>query len=154
VDEHRLGDDLLAASPEPLSGVFSLEKLVGSDGLPDVFEQLLRKVRAHPDHARIRQALGLWIGYYLHTRDIPNDLNGTEPLEEIPAMFSFKRELEESRQQGILQGVMEGEQKGIQKGTVQTARNLLELGLLSDEQIAQATGLSLSQIQELRAQKH
>ena len=39
----------------------------------------------------------------------------------------------------------EGEKLGIEK----TARNLLKLGVLSDEQIAEATGLALEDIAEL-----
>lgn len=153
VDEHRLGDDLLAASPEPLSGVFSLEKLAVSGDFRAVFEQLLRKVRAHPDHERIGQALTRWIVYYVRTRNVPNNLNGTEQLEEIPAMFNFKRELEESRQQGMNLGKLEGLEEGTVRGKQETARNLLELGLLSEEQIAQVTGLPLSQIREIRAER-
>ncbi|MBL1267030.1 MAG: hypothetical protein COA87_004620 [Halomonas sp.] len=40
----------------------------------------------------------------------------------------------------------EGEKLGIEK----TARNLLKLGVLSDEQIAEATGLALDEVVKLR----
>ena len=40
----------------------------------------------------------------------------------------------------------EGEKLGIEK----TARNLLKLGVLSDEQIAEATGLALDEVAKLR----
>jgi len=40
----------------------------------------------------------------------------------------------------------EGEKLGIEK----TARNLLKLGVLSDEQIAEATGLALEDVVKLR----
>jgi len=40
----------------------------------------------------------------------------------------------------------EGEKLGIEK----TARNLLKLGVLSDEQIAEATGLVLDEVVKLR----
>ncbi|MCL7930926.1 hypothetical protein [Halomonas llamarensis] len=40
----------------------------------------------------------------------------------------------------------EGEKLGIEK----TARHLLKLGVLSDEQIAEATGLALDQMAKLR----
>ena len=44
-----------------------------------------------------------------------------------------------------------GEQQGIEK----TARNLLRLGVLSDEQIAEATGMAVDEIAQLRLEdKH
>jgi predicted transposase/invertase (TIGR01784 family) len=49
----------------------------------------------------------------------------------------------------------EGERIGMQKGRLEaaqeTARNLLKLGVLSDGQIAQATGLTLAQVEALRS---
>tara|TARA_R110001606_G_scaffold150511_1_gene290703 strand:+ start:226 stop:423 length:198 start_codon:yes stop_codon:yes gene_type:complete len=42
----------------------------------------------------------------------------------------------------------EGEKLGIEK----TARNLLKLGVLSDEQIAEATGLVLEDVVKLRTE--
>ncbi len=52
------------------------------------------------------------------------------------------------------EGFQEGEQIGMQKGRLEaareTARNLIELGALSDGQIAQATGLSVEQVAALR----
>ncbi|MBS3666313.1 hypothetical protein [Vreelandella boliviensis] len=42
----------------------------------------------------------------------------------------------------------EGEKLGIEK----TARNLLKLGVLSDEQIAEATGLALDEVAKLRTE--
>ncbi|QVL50027.1 MAG: hypothetical protein KFB96_06025 [Thiocapsa sp.] len=48
-----------------------------------------------------------------------------------------------------------GEQIGLEKGrreaARQTARSLIQLGVLGDEQIAQVTGLSLEQVEALRA---
>jgi predicted transposase/invertase (TIGR01784 family) len=57
------------------------------------------------------------------------------------------------------EGLQEGEQLGIEKGEKQgiekTARNLLKLGVLNDEQIAEATGLAVDEIAELRIEdKH
>ncbi|TDN95747.1 putative transposase/invertase (TIGR01784 family), partial [Halomonas ventosae] len=53
----------------------------------------------------------------------------------------------------------EGEQQGIEKGRLEasreTARNLIKLGVLSDEQIAEATGLADADVQALRVEdKH
>lgn len=58
---------------------------------------------------------------------------------------------QQERQAGRQEGRQEGEQLGIQK----TARNLLKLGVLSNEQIAEATGLAVDEIAKLRIEdKH
>ncbi len=54
--------------------------------------------------------------------------------------------LENWAQQERQVGIQEGEKLGIEK----TARNLLKLGVLSDEQIAEATGLALDEVVKLR----
>ena len=41
--------------------------------------------------------------------------------------------------------------KGRQEAAQETARNLIELGVLSDGQIAQATALTIEQIEALRS---
>ncbi|NEV65449.1 hypothetical protein, partial [Thiorhodococcus minor] len=72
-----------------------------------------------------------------------------------------ERERLEGRQEGerigIQKGRQEGEQIGMQKGRLETAqataRNLIALGMLNDGQIAQATGLSIVQVEALRADK-
>lgn len=53
---------------------------------------------------------------------------------------------ERGRQAGEKLGIEKGEKLGIEK----TARNLLKLGVLSDEQIATATGLAVDEITRLR----
>ncbi|WP_442488311.1 hypothetical protein [Halomonas litopenaei] len=59
------------------------------------------------------------------------------------------------RMEGRQEGRQEGEQLGAEKTKRLTARNLIQLGVLTDEQIAEATGLSLADVQGLRAQdKH
>ncbi|MBK1674994.1 hypothetical protein CKO35_17285 [Ectothiorhodospira shaposhnikovii] len=47
------------------------------------------------------------------------------------------------------EGRQEGEEIGLQKGQRLTAINLLKLGVLTDEQIAQSTGLSLAEVKAL-----
>ncbi|MDR5865091.1 hypothetical protein QC758_19225 [Halomonas campisalis] len=48
------------------------------------------------------------------------------------------------------EGRQEGEQLGTEKAKRDTARNLIKLGVLSDEQIAQATGLTMDDVEALR----
>ena len=49
------------------------------------------------------------------------------------------------------EGLEEGHKEGREQATRETARNLIQLGALSDAQIAQATGLTLAQVEALRA---
>ncbi len=51
---------------------------------------------------------------------------------------------------GIEEGLEKGLEKGLEEATRKTARNLIQLGALSDAQIAQATGLTLAKVEALR----
>jgi predicted transposase/invertase (TIGR01784 family) len=57
--------------------------------------------------------------------------------------------LELGRQEGREEGRAEGRAEGLYQKSIETAQNLIKMGL-SDEQIAQATGLSIEQIKNLR----
>ena len=46
-------------------------------------------------------------------------------------------------------GISIGEKRGEKRGREETARNLLDMGVLSREQIAGATGLSLAEVEKL-----
>ena len=51
--------------------------------------------------------------------------------------------------QGITQGIAQGITEGIAKGKIEIALNLIAGGVLNDEQIAAATGLSVDRVQDL-----
>jgi hypothetical protein len=55
-----------------------------------------------------------------------------------------------SMEKGERIGIEKGERIGIEKGKKETAENLLAMRLLTNEQIAQATGLKLEEIQKLK----
>ncbi|MFW5636065.1 MAG: hypothetical protein ACOC3A_05360 [Thermodesulfobacteriota bacterium] len=44
----------------------------------------------------------------------------------------------------------EGIEEGMEKGKKETAKNLLVLGVLTDEQIAQATGIPIEELRQLK----
>ena len=54
--------------------------------------------------------------------------------------------------EGIKRGLAEGLEKGLEKGKIETALNLLSLGVISKEDIAKATGFTLERIKELAGQ--
>ena len=56
----------------------------------------------------------------------------------------------ERLQEGRQEGRKEGRQEGRQEAARDTAINLLKLGVLPDEQIAQVTGLPLDKVKALR----
>ena len=70
--------------------------------------------------------------------------------------------MKEAQQEGMEKGMQEGMEKGLEQGreqgaiegahakAVETARNLIAMGILSPEQTAKATGLSLAQVQQLK----
>ncbi|WP_006786758.1 hypothetical protein [Thiorhodospira sibirica] len=64
---------------------------------------------------------------------------------------------QEGRQEGEEFGLQRGEEIGLQKGqhlkAINTARNLLKLGVLTNEQIAQSTGLSVAEVEKLRLEQ-
>ena len=60
----------------------------------------------------------------------------------------MKSAQEESFKEGMEKGEKKGEQKGILKGVMQTARNLKQMGL-STEQIMKATALTADEIAQL-----
>jgi predicted transposase/invertase (TIGR01784 family) len=67
--------------------------------------------------------------------------------------------VKKERLQGEQIGIQKGEQIGVQRGRIETrcetARNLIAMNLLTDSQIAQASGLTEAEVEALRAEaKH
>jgi predicted transposase YdaD len=103
---------------------------------------MLRFVRAHKE--RIDEIITRWLKRHLQRLGAEVDLNQLNSLVEDKDMLA--ENLENWAQQERQVGIQEGEKLGIEK----TARNLLKLGVLSDEQIAEATGLALDEVVNLR----
>ncbi|MCI5125560.1 MAG: hypothetical protein D3925_14075 [Candidatus Electrothrix sp. AR5] len=62
---------------------------------------------------------------------------------------SEKDMIESAYDEGIEKGIEKGVEKGVEKGKVEVAINMLRMGLLTVEQIAEATGLSEDEIRKL-----
>ncbi len=69
--------------------------------------------------------------------------------ERSELLYAEKKGLEKGLEQGLEKGRKEGEHEK----AVKTAGNLLSMGVLTIEQIAQATGLSIKEIQKLQRKK-
>ena len=65
------------------------------------------------------------------------------------AVRDYANDMAVAKDKGRAEGLVEGEQKK----AMETAVNLIQMGVLAPEQIAQATGLPLETIQELAAEK-
>jgi predicted transposase/invertase (TIGR01784 family) len=68
--------------------------------------------------------------------------------QEEKILMDYQNDMLTARDEGIEQGIEQGVQQGIEQGVKETARNLLNMGL-SVDQIAQATGLSIQEINAL-----
>ncbi|MDM8566911.1 hypothetical protein QUF74_14835, partial [Candidatus Halobeggiatoa sp. HSG11] len=62
----------------------------------------------------------------------------------------IKKGIKEGLEKGIKEGVKEGFREGEENTKKELALNLLSMGMLTEEQIAQATSLSQEQVQILK----
>ncbi|MCA8866849.1 MULTISPECIES: Rpn family recombination-promoting nuclease/putative transposase [unclassified Halomonas] len=147
VDEGRYTDEQLGLVRSPLSGVFSIEKAsTNRQGLQKAVDRIVAIIQADPDKERIDKIITRWLKRHLQRLGAEVDLNQLNSLVEDKDMLA--ENLENWAQQERQVGIQEGEKLGIEK----TARNLLKLGVLSDEQIAEATGLALDEVAKLRTE--
>ncbi|PKH58589.1 MULTISPECIES: hypothetical protein [unclassified Halomonas] len=99
---------------------------------------MLRFVRAHKE--RIDKIITRWLKRHLQR------LGAEVDFTQLNSLVEDKDMLAENLENWAQQEREEGEKLGIEK----MARNLLKLGVLSDEQIAEATGLALDDVVKLR----
>ncbi|MEC4766451.1 Rpn family recombination-promoting nuclease/putative transposase [Halomonas sp. CUBES01] len=149
VDEGRYTDEQLGLVQSPLSGVFSIEKAsTNRQGLQQAVDRIVAIIQADPHKERIDKIITRWLKRHLQRLGAEVDLNQLNSLVEDKDMLAENLEnwAQQERQEGEKLGMEKGEKLGIEK----TARNLLKLGVLSDEQIAEATGLALDEVAKLR----
>ncbi|NYS62613.1 Rpn family recombination-promoting nuclease/putative transposase [Vreelandella salicampi] len=151
VDEGRYTDEQLGLVQSPLSGVFSIEKAsTNRQGLQQAVDRIVAIIQADPHKERIDKIITRWLKRHLQRLGAEVDLNQLNSLVEDKDMLAENLEnwAQQERQEGEKLGIEKGEKLGIEK----TARNLLRLGVLSDEQIAEATGLALDEVAKLRTE--
>ena len=159
-----------------VAAIFRIEKHRDENDVSDAMGHLADWLNG-PEQASLRRAIIVWF----YRVFLPNRAPGLEfpevsdftNLHEVHDMLAERikkwPELweERGRQAGEKLGIEKGEKLGIEKGEKlgiekgeklgieKTARNLLKLGVLSDEQIATATGLAVDEITRLRREdKH
>jgi len=85
----------------------------------------------------------------IRKRTIDPDLL-SEIKDEAAWELAKARFAREGREDGMEEGWKEGRKEGLEKGREESARNLLSIGVLTDEQIAQVTGLTLEKLKLLK----
>ncbi|MCG5514394.1 Rpn family recombination-promoting nuclease/putative transposase [Ectothiorhodospira shaposhnikovii] len=156
VNESAFTEDELAKRDTPLSGIFEVEKASKDvEALQGAVKRLAARIRAHPEKARLDEVITRWLKRHLKRlgAEAEQALEEINSLVEDHAMLAENLQTwaEKERQKGRQEGRQEGEEIGLQKGQRLAAMNLLKLGLLTDEQIAQTTGLSLTEVIALRS---
>ncbi|SHM20297.1 Rpn family recombination-promoting nuclease/putative transposase [Vreelandella subglaciescola] len=158
VDEGRYTDDDLARRHTPLSGVFSIENATeGYKALQQAVDRVVAIIEADPDKAHVDAIITRWLKRHLQRLGAGIDLSRLNSVMEDKAMLAENLEnwVQKERREGHLEGRMEGHMEGVEESKRNTARHLLELGVLSDQQIAGATELTMADIARLRmADKH
>ena len=155
VDEGRYTDEQLGLVQSPLSGVFSIEKAsTNRQGLQQAVDRIVAIIQADSHKERIDKIITRWLKRHLQRLGAEVDLNQLNSLVEDKDMLAENLEnwAQQERQVGIQEGEKLGIEKGEKLGIEKTARNLLKLGVLSDEQIAGATGLALGEVAKLRTE--
>jgi flagellar biosynthesis/type III secretory pathway protein FliH len=118
----------------------------------------------------LRRAFVVWIRRVLLPNRAPGmelpEFNDLQDLHEVHDMLAerikkwpeqweergIQKGRQEGRQEGRMEGIQQGERIGIQKAKRETARNLISMNILTDTQIAQASGLSEAEVQALRSE--
>ncbi len=85
----------------------------------------------------------------IRRRTIDPDLL-SEIKDEAAWELAKARFAREGREDGMEEGWKEGRKEGMEKGREESARNLLSIGVLTDEQIAQVTGFTLEKLKLLK----
>lgn len=153
------------------AALFRLEHNRDEQDMLNVLGTLVEWLKA-PEQTGLRRAFVVWIRRVLLPDRAPEmelpDLTALQDLHEVHDMLAerIKKWPEQWEERGIQKGLQKGLQEGLQKGRqeaeqraleekLKTVRHLLAFGVLSDAQIAEATGLAVDEVARLRSEdKH
>lgn len=142
VDESRYSLEELARRNTALSGVFGIEN-ASSDraALQRQVDRIVEIIQADPDKERLDKIITRWLRRHLQRLGAQLDLDRLHSLVEDRDMLAENLENWAKKER------MEGRQEAVRE----TARKLIKLGVLSDLQIVEVTGLPIAEVQALRA---
>ncbi len=157
VDEQRYSFDELKQINQPLSSAFALEKARTTQEITDSLMLLFQRAVQHPDAERVFRVLKRWSQRHLHHNQLDINLEHIADAEELSTMMTkYDYITQELRKQGRMEGIEEGMERGLQEGHMegikQAVLKLLQQGLLTEAQIAQALELPLTQVQSIKNQ--
>ena len=116
------------------------------------YSQYVAKVRKYAAGMPLNQAVEYAVDECIKENILADFLRKNRAEVISMSIFEYDKEEEEKklRKAEYEAGVEAGEKSGIQKGVLNTARHLLELNLLSLENISRATGLSIDELKKLQ----
>ena len=142
----------------PLSGVFGVENAGHSwEALQQAVDRVVAIIQSDPNKDRTDRIITRWLKRHLQRLGAEVHLDQLNSLVEDRDMLAENLEnlVKKERLEGMLAGRQEGRQEGEHMKAEQIAHNLIAMGLLTDAQIATASGLSDDEVKVLRKeQKH
>ena len=164
VDEGRYTDEELNLRQTPLSGVFSIENAsMDRKGLQQAVDRIVAIIQADPHKERIDKIITRWLKRHLQRLGAEVNLDQLNSLVEDKDMLAenlenWAQQERRAERQKVLQEteqrLREPEKRALEEKR-ETVRHLLAFGVLSDEQIAEATGLAVDEIAKMRIEdKH
>ena len=152
IDEGAYTDDELEQKQTPLSGVFSIEKASNSrENLQQAVNRIVRIIQNDPHKQRLDRVITRWLKRHLQRLEAEVNLKPINSLIEDNAMLAenLQHWAEKERQLGREEGLEEGREEG----RVETALELIKMSILTDQQIASASRLSLQEVAKLKNQE-
>lgn len=115
------------------------------------YSQYVAKVRKYAAGMPLDQAIEYAVDECIKENILADFLRKNRAEVISMSIFEYDKEEEKKLRKAEYEaGVEAGEKSGIQKGVLNTARHLLELNLLSLENISRATGLSIVELKKLQ----
>jgi predicted transposase/invertase (TIGR01784 family) len=149
---HRIYLDELTIDPNNAIGINIAELVIIQENKAiELAKQLITQTRTQSNDS-VFQTLVLElikaVLIYKLGKDKEKELKTMFTREDLRNSWLVQEFAEEAKAQGKQEGLEEGEQKGKAEGVRQVATNLLKIGI-SAEQVSIATGLTISEIQQL-----
>nr|WP_324615498.1 Rpn family recombination-promoting nuclease/putative transposase [Halomonas salipaludis] len=145
IDEGRYTDEELLKRHTPLSGVFGIENATADrHALQQAVDRIVGIIQNDPHKERTDAIITRWLKRHLQWLGAGVNLERLNSLVEDKDMLAEKLESWAKRER------QEGRQEGRQETSRDIARKLIAFGALSDAQIAEATGLTETDIEAMR----
>ena len=141
----------------PLSGVFGVENTGHSwEALQQAVDRVVAIIQSDPNKDRTDRIITRWLKRHLQRLGAEVHLDQLNSLVEDRDMLAENLEnlVKKERLEGRQEGRQEGDRRALEEKR-KTVRHLLSFAVLSNDQIAAATGLSVDEIVKLRIEdKH